>query len=158
KTLSDVGPDKDVVEAGEKAAKDAGRDWGKKGQEIITTIKDNQAAKSRQYVGTTGGGTEHAIGKALETAFKDPKIETLERFASENWTTERLRVKVLDIVKAELHRLLFGTNRGNVPMQQLNELIQRAAQMTYARIFEVSELLAANRESAQFVQLLYRTH
>jgi hypothetical protein len=159
--LSRAGSVKDAVEPGKMATvKEEERDWVAKVKQIIEKItkKQDQAANSRQYVATAGDITEHAIEQSLETAFKSARLDTFERFASENWTTERLRVKVLDIVYADLDQLLKGTNRGNVPMQQLNELIQRAAEKTYARIFELSELLAANRESAQFVQRLYQTH
>jgi hypothetical protein len=160
-TLNGVGSVKDVVDIGKTLTnKDAERDWLVKVKNIIKKIteKQDKAANSAKYVATAGDVTEHAIEQALVEAFKNAKLDTFERFASENWTTERLRVKVLDIVDAELDHLLNGTNRGNVPMQQLNELIQRAAEKTYARIFELSELLAANRESAQFVQRLYQTH
>jgi len=154
-----VGSVKDVVTAGKTVTKDAERDWLVKVKSIIGKITEKQdRAANSKYVATAGDVTEHAIEQALETAFKNAKLDTFERFASENWTTERLRVKVLDIVDSELDHLLLGTNRGNVPMQQLNELIQHAAEKTYARIFELSELLAANRESAQFVQRLYQTH
>jgi hypothetical protein len=160
--LTGVGSIKDTVEPGKIVTdKDGERDWVAKVQSIIETIKasqNKQAAGSRQFVTTAGDVTEHAIEQALETAFKNSRLDTFERFASENWTTERLRVRVLDLVEADLNRLLIGTNRGNVPMQQLNELIQRAADKTYARIFEVSELLAANRESAHFMERLYQTH
>jgi hypothetical protein len=161
--LSGVGSVKDIaVEPGKTAAvKEGERDWVAKVTEIIDKITNHQnddAKKNRQIVATAGDITQHAIEQSLETAFKHASLDTFERFASENWTTERLRVKVLDIVYADLDHLLLGTNRGNVPMQQLNELIQRAAEKTYARIFELSELLAANRESAQFVQNLYQTH
>jgi hypothetical protein len=69
-----------------------------------------------------------------------------------------LRVKVLDLVLAEADRLLVGNNLGVAPMKQLEDLIGRAAQTTYQGVFEVSELLAANRSSALFMQRLYQTH
>jgi hypothetical protein len=160
--LNGVGSVKDVVQAGKTAAvKEEERDWVAKVKQIIDKIKNNQnreVASARQYVATAGDITEHAIEQALETAFKNARLDTFERFASENWTTERLRVKVLTVVETDLAPLLKGTNRGNVPMQQLSELIQRAAEKTYARIFELSELLAANRQSAEFVQRLYLAH
>jgi len=43
-------------------------------------------------------------------------------------------------------------------MTELDSLIDRSAQSTYRRVFEVSELLAANRGSALFVQRLYQVH
>jgi hypothetical protein len=150
---------KDVVEIGKAKDKDAERNWVDSVKGIIAKINAREDRDAgRRIVMATGDVTEHAIEQALETAFKNAKLDTFERFAAENWTTERLRVKVLDIVMVDLDRVLSGTNHGNVPMQQLNELIQRAAQKTYARIFELSELLASNRESSLFVQKLYQTH
>jgi hypothetical protein len=65
---------------------------------------------------------------------------------------------VLDRVAADVDSLFRGNSRGYAPMQEVDNLIQRAAQLTYRRIFEVSELLAANRGSALFVQRLYQAH
>ena len=53
---------------------------------------------------------------------------------------------------------LFNGNSRGAPMQELDQLIQHAAQATYRRLFELSELMAANRGSALFVQRLYQTH
>jgi len=65
---------------------------------------------------------------------------------------------VLRLVYADLDSLFKGNSRGNASMQDLNDLIQHAAQATYRRLFELSELMAANRGSALFVQRLYQTH
>jgi hypothetical protein len=65
---------------------------------------------------------------------------------------------ILDRVWAEVDTLFGGNSRGYAPMQEVDNIIQRAAQQTYRRIFEVSELLAANRGSALFMQRLYQTH
>jgi hypothetical protein len=54
--------------------------------------------------------------------------------------------------------LFTGNNKGNAPMSQLDTLIQRAAEDIYWRIFETSELLAANKSSFLFMQRLYQTH
>ena len=81
-----------------------------------------------------------------------------ETFLGETWSEERLRVSVLDRVYSDLPHLFDGNNRGNAPMQELDALIQRAADLMYRRIFEISELLAANRSSTLFVQRLYQTH
>src|SRR5262249_34558657 len=71
---------------------------------------------------------------------------------------ERLRVLILDRALTDLGRMFEGNNRGNAPMSELDQLIQRSAKAVYRRVFELSELLAANRSSALFVQRLYQTH
>ena len=65
---------------------------------------------------------------------------------------------ILDRVGADVDSLFGGNSRGYAPMGEVDKMIQRAAQQTYRRIFEVSELLAANRGSALFMQRLFQTH
>jgi hypothetical protein len=43
-------------------------------------------------------------------------------------------------------------------MDALDSLIQKASESVFRRIFETSELLAANKSSALFMQRLYQTH
>jgi hypothetical protein len=151
---------------GQTASKDADRDWTTKVVEIaqefnkaLTTEKDNRGNDRRRAVaGDSGDVTEHAIEESLDAAYKKAKLDTFESFIGENWTSERLRKAILDRVQTDLPGLFVGNNRGNVSMQQLNTLIQRAADSTYRRIFELSELLASNQSSALFVQRLYQTH
>jgi hypothetical protein len=77
---------------------------------------------------------------------------------NERWTAERLRTMILDRVHNELGSLFDGNNRGNAPMEALDTLIQQASESVFRRIFETSELLAANKSSALFMQRLYQTH
>jgi hypothetical protein len=151
-SLHEITTTKDVATLGKSAVKDDERDWTGKVQEIIDKFKEKQD----KSVSTPGDVTEHAIEQSLDAALDRAKLNTFESFLGENWTADRLRVKVLERVLADLDRLFNGNSRGYAPMQQLDTLIQQAADVTYRRIFEVSELLAANRSEAAFVQRLYQ--
>jgi hypothetical protein len=152
--LGVVGSTQDLAKVGQTSSKDDDRDWTGRIQRIVDTFKREQD----RHITTPGDVTEHAIEQSLDQAFKNAKLDTFESFLGENWSAERLRVRILDRVLAELPHLFDGNNRGNAPMQDLNSLIQQAAESVYRRIFEVSELLASNRSSALFVQRLYQTH
>src|SRR5258708_23003327 len=152
--LGVVGSTQDLKKVGQTFSKDDDRDWTGRIQRIVDRFKREQDKR----VTTPGDVTEHAIEQSLDGAFKKAKLDTFESFLGENWSAERLRVRILDRVAADLPHLFDGNNRGNAPMQDLDNLIQRAAESIYRRIFEVSELLAANRSSTLFVQRLYQTH
>jgi hypothetical protein len=145
---------KAVSPLGKAISKEGERDWTEAVQKIIKRFNDNQDKR----VTTAGDVTEHAIEQSLDSAIKSSKLDTFESFLGENWTVERLRAMVLDLVAADLDGLFKGNSRGYARMQEVDDLIQHAAQATYRRTFEVSELLAANRSSALFVQRLYQTH
>jgi len=148
---------KAVSPLGKVSSKEGERDWTQKVQEILGKFQKKQAQEGRG-VTTAGDVTEHAIEQSLESAIKNAKLDTFETFLGENWSGERIRVMILDRVWAEVDTLFGGNSRGYAPMQEVDNIIQRAAQQTYRRIFEVSELLAANRGSALFMQRLYQTH
>lgn len=151
-TFREITTNKDVAALGKSDVKDSERDWTGKVQEIITKFNEKQDKR----VTTPGDVTEHAIEQSLNAAIAKSKLDTFESFLGENWTADRLRVKVLERVLADLGSLFNGNTRGYAPMDQLDTLIQHAAEVTYRRIFEVSELLAANRSAALFVQRLYQ--
>src|SRR5271154_5595596 len=65
---------------------------------------------------------------------------------------------ILEQEMNEIGGLFGGTNRGAVPMNDLNSIIGKAARSVYSRLFETSDLLAANRGSTLFLQRLYQTH
>jgi hypothetical protein len=156
--LGMVGSTKDVNEVGRnilRDVEDSNRDFTKR---IKKDILDRLLGAKQANDKNRGDVTEHAIEQSLEKAFKHANLDTFVSFIGENWSAERLRVYVLDRVDAELGRLLFGTTLGNVPMDDLDKLIQRSAESVYRRIFETSELLAANRSSALFLQRLYQAH
>lgn len=154
-TLGPVGSTKDLAQVGLTSSNEGERDYTDKIKQIIERFQEEQKNSKST---TPGDVTGLAVEQALHKAFKNAKLDTFESFLGENWTTERLRVMVLTRVHAEIGRLFDGNNRGMAPMQELDELIQRSAQSVYRRIFEVSELLAANKGSALFVQRLYQTH
>jgi hypothetical protein len=152
--LGVVGSTQDLAKVGQTSSKDDDRDWTGRIQRIVDRFKREQDKR----ITTPGDVTEHAIEQSLDAAFKNAKLDTFESFLGENWSAERLRVRILDRVAADLPHLFDGNNRGNAPMQDLDNLIQKAAESIYRRIFEVSELLAANRSSTLFAQRLYQTH
>jgi len=153
--LGAVGSNADRSRLGKAFFIEEARDYTLKIKKIIERFKTEQQ-KARDS--GRGDVTEHAIEQSLDKAVKSARLEIFESFVGENWTTERLRVLILDRVDAELGRLFDGNNRGNAPMQDLDTLIQHAADSIYRRIFEISELLAANQGSALFVQRLYQAH
>ena len=167
--VTDVGSTKDLNEVGQQTlSTDKQRDYTAKIQEILDAFKaaekkgrdearqDARGGETRTL--TAGDVTTHGIEQSLEKAIKNAKLDVFERFVNEAWTSERIRVMILDRVLADLPPLFDGNNRGMAPMDALDSLIQRAAEGSYRRIFETSEFLAANRSSALFVQRVYQTH
>jgi hypothetical protein len=150
----DGGTNKAIMPMGKAASREADRDW----TELVKTILDEIKHKQDKGVTTAGDVTQHAVEQSLDKAIKDAKLDTFATFLGENWTMEELRATVLRLVDADLYTLFDGNSRGYAPMQELDQLIQHAAQATYRRLFELSELMAANRGSALFVQRLYQTH
>jgi hypothetical protein len=146
---------KAVSPLGKATSKETERDWTGRVTDILNAYS-NYIKRQDKHVTTAGDVTEHAIEQSLDQAIKDAKLDTFSSFLGENWTSARLRAMVLDLVYADLGTLFNGNSRA--PMQELDQLIQHAAQATYRRLFELSELMAANRGSALFVQRLYQTH
>jgi hypothetical protein len=147
---------KDINEVGQQSlTTDKARDYTVRIKDIIERFKGEQY---RSRDATPGDVTALAIEQSLEKAVKNAKLDVFERFLNERWTPERLRTMILDRVYADLGSLFDGNNRGNAPMEALDTLIQRASDSVFRRIFETSELLAANKSSALFMQRLYQTH
>ena len=144
---------KSLTQIGVTSSSEAERDDTSQINEIIARFKMEQDKS-----GTPGDVTAHAIEQSLDKAFKDSKLNIFESFVGENWSAERLRVMILERVRAELPQLFQGNNRGNAPMEELDRLIRRSAESVNHRLFEISELLAANRSTALFAQRLYQTH
>jgi hypothetical protein len=147
---------KDINEVGQQSlSNDKARDYTLRIRDIIERFKGEQ---TRSRDATPGDVTALGIEQSLEKAVKNAKLDVFERFVNERWTAERLRTMILDRVYADLGSLFDGNNRGNAPMEALDTLIQRASESVFRRIFETSELLAANKSSALFMQRLYQTH
>ncbi len=154
-SLGTVGASDDLNQIGRDDNAEAGRDYTSRIDDLIKRI---QIAQNSQHSTKEGDVTEHAILEALESSIREANLTKFETFLGENWSPERLRVMILDRVQNEIGGLFDGTNRGAVTMNDLDLMIKKAAKNVYARLFETSELLAANRSSTLFVERLYQTH
>jgi hypothetical protein len=154
-SLGAVGASDDLNQIGRDDNAEAGRDYTSRIDDLIKRI---QVAQNSQHSTKEGDVTEHAILEALENSIREANLTKFETFLGENWSPERLRVMILDRVENEIGSLFDGTNRGAVTMSDLDLMIKKAAKNVYARLFETSELLAANRSSTLFVERLYQTH
>ena len=154
-SLGAVGASDDLDQIGKDENAEANRDYTSRVDDLIKRI---QQAQNAQHSTKEGDVTEHAILEALETSIREANLIKFETFLGENWSPERLRVMILDRVQNEIGTLFDGTNRGEVTMNDLDLIVKKAAGNVYARLFETSELLAANRSSTLFVQRLYQTH
>ncbi len=154
-SLGTVGAADDLNQIGRDDNAEAGRDYTSRIDDLIKRI---QIAQNSQHSTKEGDVTEHAILEALESSIREANLTKFETFLGENWSPERLRVMILDRVQNEIGGLFDGTNRGAVTMNDLDLMIKKSAKNVYARLFETSELLAANRSSTLFVERLYQTH
>jgi hypothetical protein len=154
-SLGAVGSSDDATQVGQARDVEADRDYTSKVEDIIQRIKN---ARSQERFNKEGDVTEHAILESLDAAIKAANLQRFETFLGENWSGERLRVMILERVHNQLGELLNGTTKGDVSMHDLDLAIAKAAKNVYARLFETSELLAANRGSTLFLQRLYQAH
>lgn len=151
-TIGAVGSTLDLNQVGRTSSKEAERDYSAKIARLIMTFQERQKASE------TGDITQHAIERSVEKAFSAAALERFESFLGENWTTERLKVMILNRAQSEIGALFLGTNQGLVKMDDLDKIIQAAGLSVHRRLFETSELLAANQSASLFVQRLYQTH
>jgi hypothetical protein len=154
-SLGAVGAPDDLDQIGKDDNGEAGRDYKSRIDGLIKNIKREQ---NKQGSTKEGDVTEHAILDSLESSIRESNLTKFETFLGENWSPERLRVMILERVDSEIGSLFDGTNRGAVTMNDLDLMIKKSAKNVYARLFETSELLAANRGSTLFVERLYQTH
>jgi hypothetical protein len=154
-SLNTVGSTDDKQQVGATASRDDERDYTKRIVALIDKFKKTEKAES-----ATGEGdiTEHAILQAVDDAYKRADLERFSTFVGEDWTQERLRVLILERVDEMSDSMLRGTNKGRVSMDDIRDATNSSAEAIYNRLFELSELLAENRSSALFVQLLYQSH
>jgi hypothetical protein len=153
--LGEVGSINGQGELGQTTSREADRDYTAK---IESLIKDIKSEQDRQKLTKEGDISEHGVVEALSDAYKQANLSRFETFRDENWSAEQLRGMVIDRVSNDIVGLFEGTNRGAVTMSELDAIIKKSAKSVYARLFETSELLAANRSSSLFVQRLYQTH
>jgi hypothetical protein len=150
--LGVVGSTKDLQDVGKPQSKEDDRDYTGALDRVVLRLSRSQD----KALATAGDASASGIEQALIRAIKDTNLDQFERFASESWTTDRIRKLVLDRVFNNLDPLLKGQTRGQVRMQDIEPVIQSAAAAIYRRIFETSELLATNRAANQFIQNLYQ--
>jgi hypothetical protein len=149
--LGSVGSTDDLNRVGAAQSKEGERDYINRIETMIERFRSQQQRSTGE-----GDITAHGIEVALDNAITEAKLDTFETFLGENWSAERLRVMILDLVDAQIGPLFDGTNRGRVAMTDLDGIIRKSARAVHGRLFETSELLAANRSSALFVQRLYQ--
>ena len=150
--LGVVGSTKDLQDVGRPQSKEDDRDYTGALDAVVRRLSNAQD----ESLATAGDVTASGIEQALIKAIKEVRLDEFERFASESWTTDRIRKLVLDRVLNELDPLLKGNTRGQVRMAAVEQVIQSAAAAVYRRIFETSELLATNRAANLFIQNLYQ--
>jgi hypothetical protein len=154
-SLNSVGSTDDKNQVGATSSRDDERDYTKR---IISLIDKFKRTERAENASGEGDITEHAILQAVDDAYKRADLVRFSTFVGEDWTQERLRVLVLDRVDEMSDSMLRGTNKGRVEMEDVRQAINSSADVIYNRLFELSELLAENRSSALFVQLLYQSH
>ncbi len=137
--------------SGNTAIDEADRDYTTMVDQLMQTLKSKLSDSGHQ-----GDVTETAVLDALTEAILQAKLERFETFIGENWSAERLRGMIIKRVTDEIGGLFEGNNRGAVSMADLNSMIKKSAREVYARLFETSELLAANRSATLFMQRLYQ--
>lgn len=153
--LGTVGSTDDFNRLGEAISKERERDYTAHIEDLIRQFK--QQARKQNAIGE-GDITAYAIEQAIDSAYREADLQRFETFIGENWSVERLRVMILDRVNAEVDALFLGTNKGQVSMDDLRRMIDKSARIVYLRLFETSELLAANKSSTNFVLRLYQAH
>ena len=151
--LDDVGEYEGDMALADSTSKESERDYASKVQNLIDRI---QSSRAKQSATKEGDVTQHAILELLSAAIKDTHLQKFETFLGEDWSYERLRVMILDRVDNEIGSLFDGTTKGDVAMSDINDIIKKSAQEVYLRLFETSELLAANRGATLFAQRLYQ--
>ena len=137
--------------SGNAAIGEADRDYTTMVDQLMQTLKSKLSDSGHQ-----GDVTETAVLDALTEAILQAKLDRFETFIGENWSAERLRGMIIKRVTDEIGGLFEGNNRGAVSMADLNSMIKKSAREVYARLFETSELLAANRSATLFMQRLYQ--
>lgn len=154
-SLGAVGSTDDLNVVGETTSGERDRDYTAKIRDLIDRFKRQQSAQKSYREGDI---TEHAIQQSVTSVFRNANLQRFETFLGENWSAERLRGMIVDRAANDIGGLFDGTNKGMVSMSDLDAIIQKAGRSVYLRLFETSELLAANRSSALFVQRVYQTH
>ena len=117
--------------------------------DLSTALQQQTTNKNRTNLTTV------AINQSVERAFKTAKLERFESFLGEGWSAERLRAAILKRVLSGLG-LLAGQDLAKDMTYHFEQAMQRAGKETHKRLFELSELLAANRSGLTFQYRVYQ--
>jgi hypothetical protein len=159
RALGAVGASDDLEQLN-KVDQEADRDYTGKVEQLLKDLapKQDSDKKASAKASVPNDITEHAVLEALDSAVRTTTLIRFETFRDENWSPERLRVMIVERLRIELGDLLDGGKHEATTMHDLETAIAKAARNVQARLFETSELLAANRGSTLFLQRLYQTH
>jgi hypothetical protein len=160
RALGSVGASDDLEQLN-KADQEADRDYTSEVEKLLkdlTPKADGDKKTAGAKAAMPNDVTEHAVLEALDNAIRTTSLLKFETFRDENWSPERLRVMIVRRLRVELGDLLDGSKHDATTMHDLENAIGKAAKNVQARLFETSELLAANRGSTLFLQRLYQTH
>lgn len=157
-TLGSVGTSDDL-ERMNRDDLEGNRDYTAKVEGLVGKLTRKSDDKSQDNKATTTSDiTQHAVLEALDNAVRDTHLIKFETFRDESWSPERLRVMILERLDVELGDSLDPNKHLTLTMHDLEVDIGKAARSVQARLFETSELLAANRDSTLFLLRLYQTH
>jgi len=156
--LASVGSSDDL-ERMSKYANEQDRDYTADVEKLKNDLarKPDDKKTATQTVATSDI-TQHAIMEALDDAIRNTELIKFETFRDESWSPERLRVMIIDRLRIDLGDVLDGSKSESLTMHDLETSIGKAARAVQARLFETSELLAANRDSTLFLLRLYQAH
>jgi hypothetical protein len=159
RALGAVGASDDLADLN-KEDQEKSRDYTGEVEKLLKDLAPKQDSEKRTGAKSTmpNDVTEHAVLEALDNAIRTTNLLKFETFRDENWSPERLRVMIVERLRIELGDLLDGGKHEATTMHDLETGIAKAARNVQARLFETSELLAADRGSTLFLQRLYQTH
>lgn len=160
KGLGSVGVEEEINPTKIDGYRDNKRDYTAALDDLLKMVDTTSKRSSREGASFLAQGdvTHHALDRAVSQAYEASNLAVFEQFVGEQWTSERLRVAIIDRARSEVPGLLKGNNLGRVELAPLEEIIQRAGRSIYKRTLETSELMAVNQGTARFTRALFETH
>lgn len=132
--------------------KDAERDYSSRIQAFLASFRE---AQKRDGSGQSADVTLISLERIIDTHFQRSGLEEFSKFQGENWSSERLKVMLLNRARDELRGASVGSRDGS-SLDELGLVIEKAAASVFRQMFETSEMLASNRSSTDFVEKLYQ--
>lgn len=157
KGLGKVGVEEEIDSSRNDRARDNQRDYTGAIGDLLKIIDDAAKQNSRDGNAALSQGdvTQHALDRAVAKSFEGARLTLFEQFIGEQWTSERLRVAILERARTEVPDLLIGNNYKRVEFAPIDDIIQRAGRSIFKRTFETSELIAVNQATARFTRALF---